>query len=301
MKKILIAGGTGLIGTRLSEKLRERGYEVRHLSRTRNVSADFPAYKWNVGTGFIEDDALVGNPAVINLAGASIIDKKWTDKRKKMLIQSRVDSAAVFARYIIEGDFLPPSYISASAIGFYGHRPHDGLLKENAGRGEGFLADCTVAWEKAISQLAKLDIRTVGLRLGVVLTTKGGALAKMMTPYRWGVGNWFGEGYYSWIHIDDVCDMFIHALEHSEMSGFYNAVSPHSCTRKEMAYAIQKAKGKNNMMVNVPPSIIRGLLGERSAVMLESARVSAEKIEQTGFSFSFPKIVGAMENILREE
>ena len=214
MKKILIAGGTGLLGTRLSFLLQEKGYQVLHLSRQQNLDATFPAYKWDLKEKYIDPSAMNQADVIINLAGAGVADARWTDARKKLIIDSRVDSASLLKSYISSGKTPAKTYLSASAIGYYGDRGNQ-LLKETDPPGdEGFLPKSVVAWENAINEVAGTGIRTVAFRIGIVLSTKGGALEKMLIPFNFFNGTYFGDGsmYYSWIHIDDMARMFIMGL-----------------------------------------------------------------------------------------
>lgn len=300
MSNILIAGGTGLIGKQLSRMLREKGHQISLLSRKGNPDAEFPTYEWNIMKGKIDIEALDNVDYIINLAGAGVADEKWTKQRKKLLIDSRTHGAATIAKYIVEGEVTPKAYISASANGFYGNRGNE-TMHESSGRGEGFLADCTVAWEGAIENLSKTGVRTVGLRIGIVLTPQGGALEKILMPFKFGTGNWFGKGnqYYSWIHIDDVCSMFIHALENESMNGFYNATSPNPVTNKELVYAIKEAKGKNYLMMPAPPFALRLAMGEMADIVLHGNRVSPKKIMDAGFQFKHPDIVPALKDLLK--
>ncbi len=301
MANILIAGGTGLIGKVLSRKLKDKGHDVSLLSRRANPDAEFPTYKWNLHTGEIDLDALKNVDHIINLAGAGIADQRWTNKRKKALIDSRIHGVTAFAKYIVEGELQPKSYISASAIGFYGHRENE-ILTEDSPRGEGFLSDCTVAWENALEKLSKTGTPVAALRIGIVLTVKGGALEKMLLPFKFGTGNWFGNGQqiYSWIHVDDLCDMFVHVLENN-LTGTYNAVAPNPVSNKAMAYAIKEAKDKPFIMLPVPQFTLRLALGEMADVVLHGNHVSAKKIMDSGFSFSFPDIVPALKDLFNNE
>ncbi len=299
MGRILIAGGTGLIGQHLSSLLQEKGFEVIHLSRKSQPNARFKTYEWDLTQGYIEAEALENIDYVINLAGAGVADKRWTERRKETLIKSRIHGASIFAKYIIEGEFSPKAYISASAIGLYGNNGNEILNEENK-KGNGFLAECTFEWEKAIRLLAKTNVRTVGLRIGIVLSPKGGALEKMLMPFKFGIGNWFGNGeqIYSWIHMNDVCKMFILAIEKQEMSGFYNAVAPNPISNKTLAHAIKKARGKACLMLPVPAIFLRIPLGEMADVVLNGSHVSSAKIEEAGFEFEFPEIDGALDDLL---
>ncbi len=299
MAKILIAGGTGLVGKHLSRLLKEQGDEILHLSRRLRPDSAFTTYRWNPEEGLIDMDSMHDIDYIINLAGTGVADKRWSDSRKKSIIDSRVKGATVFEEYIRDGKLNPKAYISASAIGIYGNTEKKIINEENK-TGAGFLAECTHQWEQAIGKVAQTGTRTVGLRIGIVLSMEGGALEKILMPFKLGVGNWFGDGeqIYSWIHIEDVSRMFIHALNNEKMQGFYNAVAPHPVSIKEMAYAIKDVKGKPYLMAPVPSFGLRIALGEMADVVLNSNHISCKKIMSAGFEFKFPKIHSALEELL---
>ncbi len=298
MKKILIAGATGLIGSTLSPLLEQEGYQVIHLSRNPRPDAQYPTYQWNLDKGYIEEEALDNIDYIINLAGANVAEKRWTKNYKKTCINSRVKSTSLFAKYIVEERIQPKAYISASAIGIYGHQG-DQLLTEESPKGEGFLAECTHQWENAIQLLSKTGVRTVGLRIGIVLSKDGGALEKMALTYPYGFGNWFGDGkqYYSWIHIDDVSKMFQFVLENETIQGFFNAVAPQPVTNKDLMKAIKKVKNGKQILMPVPAFILKTVLGEMSSIVLDSMNVSSKKIEGKGFEFEYSDIESALKNI----
>ncbi len=299
-KKILIAGGTGLIGKRLSELLIKKGYEVLLLSRTPQSNATISTYQWNLFQGTIDEEALHQVDYIINLAGANVADQRWSQRRKKILIDSRVYGAATFAKYIEEGLLQPKAYISASAIGIYGNTGEQ-MVTENASKGEGFLADCTEAWESAFSKIAKVNIRTVGLRIGIVFSSSGGALEKMLLPFKFRIANWFGNGkqYYSWIHIEDVCQMFIWALENENTNGFYNAVAPEAISNKELIQEIKKIKNKKYLSFPIPAFLLRLFLGQMADIILHGSKVSPQKIIQEGFQFQFSDLNKALKNLIQ--
>ncbi|MCB0663885.1 MAG: TIGR01777 family oxidoreductase, partial [Saprospiraceae bacterium] len=254
MKTILIGGGTGLVGERLSEMLESKGYKVLHLSRSKNLEARFPAYQWDLKNGFVDPEAIAKADAVINLAGAGIADKPWTTSRKKVIIDSRVDSTLLLKTAFELAGKKPAAFISAAAIGYYGNRGEENLTEDKAPGNDGFLSESCVLWEEAVKKVAETSIRTVWFRIGIVLSTKGGALEKIMLPVKFHVGGYFGNGkqWYSWIHLDDLCQMFIHALENPQMEGVYNAVSPHPERNKEFTRLIGEALGKAALMVPGP-------------------------------------------------
>jgi uncharacterized protein len=300
MRTVLIAGGTGLVGTRLSEILRDRGYKVIHLSRRQNLEAEFPAYAWNVEKGTIDENALSQADYIINLAGAGIADKRWTTSRKKLIIESRTQSTALLGRFIKEKALKIKAYLSASAIGFYGNRQDD-IMTEESSVGNGFLVESTMEWEKYVNEISSLGIRTIALRIGIVLTTKGGALEKMLISFWFRMGVYFGSGkqWFSWIHIEDVCNMFVWAIENEKIEGTYNAVAPNPLTNYELTEAISTAKGGGYLMLPTPAFALRMVMGEMADVVLNSTRVSAQKIENQGFRFQFREILPALRDLFK--
>jgi len=297
---ILIAGGTGLLGSQLSHLLRERNYRVIHLSRKRNLNAEFPAYQWNVDNRMADPAALEQADFIINLAGAGVADARWTPARKKLIIDSRVNSTLMFKSFIEDKKTPATAFISASAIGYYGHRGAQ-LLKETDPPGKtGFLPELVTAWEYAIGKVAGTGLRTVAFRIGIVLSTRGGALEKMLLPFKFFNGAYFGNGkmYYSWIHIDDMANMFVEAIENERYNGFYNGVAPNPATNKEIVLACKEALVKRAVILPAPAFALRAAMGEMADMILDSTRVSCEKIQQTGFSFQFPELLPAIKDLL---
>lgn len=298
MPTVLIGGGTGLVGKRLSELLREKGYEVRHLSRKRNLNAKFPAYQWDTQAMTIEPEALLDVDYVINLAGAGIADARWTKSRKELIINSRTQTTALFRKYLELGQLKPKAYLSASAIGYYGNQGAE-LMHEDAEPGTGFLSESTVLWEEAVKKIEASDLRTVRLRIGIVLSLDGGAMPELTQTFPFGVGAYFGTGkaYYSWIHIDDVARAFVFAMENEKMQGAYNAVAPNPSQAKDLVKTMAKAYKRPVLVMPAPEFGIKVVFGEMSHTVLDSTRVSSEKLEKAGFTFEFPDVRGAVENI----
>ncbi len=299
MATVLIAGGTGLIGRRLSEMLRIKGHEVLHLSRKRHLEGDFPAYQWNIDEGYIDEEPLLKASHIINLAGAGIADKLWTASRKEAIIHSRVTANRVLKNYIERDEFNIKAYISGSAIGYYGDRDDTVLTEEAAPGDSGFLAESVIQWEQAIKEVAQTGIRSVTFRIGIVLSTKGGAYPKVRMPFYFGLAPYFGNGkqWYSWIHIDDLCRMFIKAVEDGHMKGIYNAVAPNPARNRTFTANIGKAIGTHAILLPTPSFLLRLGMGEMADVVLSGARVSSEKIEATGFAFQFPDLQSAVRDI----
>ena len=300
MPTILIAGGTGLLGSRLSQLLKAKNYQVLHLSRRQNLAAEFPAYQWDVEKGTADERALAQADCIINLAGAGVADARWTAARKKLIIDSRVQSAMLLRSFIENKKTPAKAYLSASAIGYYGHRGGQ-LLTENDPPGStGFLPKSVVAWENSIQEVARTGIRTVAFRIGIVLSTKGGALQKMLLPFRFFTGTYFGDGsmYYSWVHIDDMANMFIAAIENEKYAGIYNGVAPKPATNKEIIFTCKKALGKRALLLPAPAFLLRAAMGEMADMILDSTRVSSEKIEKMGFEFGFAELLPAIKDLL---
>jgi uncharacterized protein len=295
---ILIAGGTGLVGQRLSALLTQKGYDVAHLTRSKNAKNPYKQYIWDIKNGNIEAAALENAEAVINLTGAGIADARWTAARKKEIIESRTKSNALLKK-AFEQFGTPNTYLSASAIGFYGDRGAM-VLDEESDPGQGdFLSQTCCEWEKSIQSVATTGVRTVIFRIGIVCALEGGALPQTMLPIKFGLGTYFGNGqqYYSWIHIEDVCQLFIAALENNTWQGIYNAVAPHPVSNKDFTKTLIAAMRKKALLVAAPAFIMRLILGEMSAIVLFSSNISAKKVEAMGFQFKYPRLKEGLENL----
>lgn len=299
MKNILIAGGTGLVGTKLSHLLRGAGYKVTHLSRRADPNAEFPSFAWQPEKGIVDKKAFDNVDAIINLAGAGIVDKRWTNARKRIIIQSRTTGNVLIANFLQNEKHSVKAYVSASAIGFYADRGAT-LMTEKDTAGRGFLAESTLAWENAINIVRKTGVRTVALRIGIVLSTEGGALPQMLMPFHFRLGTYFGNGeqYISWIHIDDLCRMFQFALENEKMSGVFNGVAPKPLSNYDFTKAMVEAKGGGYLMIPAPSFALRIVMGEMADAVLGSTNVSSQKIENQGFSFLYGDAHKALENLL---
>ena len=299
-KVILLAGGSGLIGARLAAMLRMRQYNVRLLTRSPRREGDF---KWDPMHGELDESALQGVDYVVNLAGAGIADKRWTPNRKREIIESSVQAAKMLVDAFGRSSQNPKAYISASAIGYYGNAGERIMNESDAPVEDGFMVDCCQKWEQAADGIAALGIRTVKLRIGVVLAKEGGALAEIIKPLHFGLGAYFGDGkaWWSWIHRDDVCSMMIWAIENPEIAGVYNAVAPMPVRGKEMLQATAAAMQQPAIFLPVPSIALRVVLGKMSAVVLNSNRISAEKIVQAGFQFQYPDLKGALATVFSKK
>lgn len=301
--KILITGGSGLVGTQLSEKLVEQGYEVVHLSRRQSNNSRYKIYTWDIPNGIIEEGAFENVRYIIHLAGAGIADKRWSDKRKQTLTSSRVDGAKLIYSYLKSGQHNVKAFISASAIGIYGFDTGGILQSEDRLQlGDDFLATLTKKWELAADQFQAFGIRVIKLRIGLVLSEKGGLLGKLLPLGNIGLSSAFGSGeqYMSWIHIDDLANLFLHTIEHQEIQGVYNAVAPNPITNKEFLSQLAMVINKPYFLPNTPKFVLKLIFGELSSAITGGNLVSSTKIEQAGFNFQFTELSEALGNLLRK-
>lgn len=295
----LIAGGTGFIGQHLSRRLADLGHEVRHLSRSAKPGSDFQTFVWDVKAQTIDDAAFTGVDYVVNLAGAGIVDQRWSESRKQVIIASRVNSTALLAKTMDRLQLKPTLYLNASAVGFYGDRGSE-WMTETAAPGNGFLSESCIRWEQSVASVDALDIPTFICRTGIVLHPEDGALQKMLIPLNFWTSTYFGDGsqYYSWIHIDDMVAVYVHAIE-NQLTGIYNGVAPEPVTNKELAAAIGPAMGKTALVMPAPAAAMKLAMGEMSHTVLDSARCSADKLAKTNFVWKTPEINGALKDLLR--
>lgn len=298
---ILITGGSGLVGRYLTSLLLEQGYPVSHLSRKQDQFGRVRVYRWNPEKGIIDPSIFQGIDHIIHLAGANIGESRWTSKRKEGIVRSRVDSSNLLYKTIRENDIQLKTFISASAVGYYGSATTEKIFTENDIAGSDFLAETCIQWEKTADHFEKSGIRTVKIRTGVVLEKNDSALSKLMMPAKFGflvqTGN--GRQYMPWIHISDLCRIYLKAIEDPTFSGAYNAVAPQHVTHKEFVKTLAQVIGKPVFPVPVPGFLLKGAMGEMSDVVLKGSRVSADKIIRTGFSFSFRNIEESLSDILK--
>ena len=295
MKKVLITGGTGLIGKRLSFLLASRGYEVRILSRNDSSNSIYKTFVWNVTEQYINDSAFEGLNHIIHLAGAGIADKRWSEKRKKEIIASRVASTNLLYNTVKRLKTPLSSFISASATGYYGSVTTETIFEEIDKPAKDFLGKVCSLWENSIFQFNEIKIRTVALRTGIVLSKDGGALKKMKTPVITALGN--GKQYMPWIHIDDLCELYIKAIEDEQFKGAFNAVSPEHISNLSFSKKISKIFNYPFLALGAPSFILQIVFGEMSTIILNGSRISANKIKQAGFKFKFENLEKALKNL----
>jgi uncharacterized protein len=297
--KILITGASGLIGSRLTELLLQKDHQVAHLGRSKKAGTA-PSYVWDVENKAMDVKALEGVDTIIHLAGAGVADKRWTAQRKKEILDSRINSTCLLFETLKKENHSVKNFVGASAIGYYGFGMNDETFTEESKAGNDFLASVTKQWEEETNPMAALGLRLVKLRIGIVLSEKGGALAEMAKPIKLGMGSPLGTGqqYLSWIHIDDLCELFIKAVVDEKMQGAYNAVGNSWVTNAELTKAIASVLKKPLWLPPVPAFMMKIILGEMADMVLNGSKVSAEKIRQAGFQFKYPDLDKALNNLL---
>jgi len=298
---VLISGGSGLIGRYLTTSLMDAGYQVSHLSRNTVKGRGAKVFMCNPDKRIIDPNAFKGIDFVINLAGANIGEKRWTKKRKEEIRKSRVDSTRFLHDVVIDKGIRLKAFISASAAGIYGSVTSDKIFSENDLPSTDFLGTTCRLWEEAAELFESSGIRTVIVRTAVVLEKSDSALSKLMRPGKYGfliqAGN--GHQYMPWIHINDLCNIYLKALEDSEIKGSYNAVAPQHVTHKDFIHVLAKVMKVPVLFLPVPDFILRVALGEMSDVILKGSRVSSEKIMNKGYRFLFNNLEDALNNIIR--
>lgn len=335
MPTILITGGTGMIGTALSRMLLEKGYNVIILSRktpqsafaadpstpppadafthsSANLSTPSPLHlqprsssaHWDPGKGTIDPHAIREADYIIHLAGAGIADKRWSARRKKEIVESRTGSSALIVKALQEIPNKVQAVVSASAIGWYGEDPsipNPRPFVETDPADESFLGETCRLWEASMAPVTAMGKRFVILRTGIVLSREGGALAEFKKPVKLGVAAILGSGRQaiSWIHIQDLCRMYLQAIEQKDWRGVYNAVAPNPVDNRAFTRELAaRLKGRFFVPVYIPSFILRIVVGEMSIEVLKSTTVSAKKARQSGFQFIYPSLESALSSLV---
>lgn len=298
--KVLVTGSNGLVGQLLVEKLEKAGHATIRLVRGIH-DADHTIVLWNPTSSTIVNPQRLENlDAVIHLAGENIAQGRWTPGKKLRIRNSRVQGTGLLANTLAGLDHKPKTFLCASAIGFYGDQGTQVCTEDSEG-GETFLAGVCRDWEAATQPAAEAGIRTIQLRFGMILSSRGGALCEMLTPFRWGVGGPMGSGrqYWSWISLNDAVNAILYLLD-SELSGPVNLTSPNPVTNKSFAAALGKAL-KRPAVLSMPAFAARAVLGEMAdELILDSARVIPEKLLQAGFSFQDPDLLPLLTRLVKE-
>ncbi len=294
---VAVTGSGGLIGRALVDRLREEGHQVRRVVRSGGSGAD--EVRWDPMVGTIDSSALAGVDAVVNLAGEGIGDRRWTDAQKRRIRDSRVTGTTVLAEAMARLDPRPTVLLNASAVGFYGDRG-DEELTEASGAGTGFLADLVQAWEGATRGASAAGIRTACFRTGIVLSADGGALAKQLPLFRFGVGGRLGPGtqWLPWIALEDEVGAIVHLLT-ADVEGPVNLAAPEPVTNATFTEVLGRVLGRPTFLT-VPRFGPRLLLGRELAdeLLFSSARMVPERLRASGYAFAHPELEGALRSIL---
>lgn len=299
---VVITGGTGLIGQSLTSLLLERGYQVTIFTRGKKRS-DRPGLsyaQWDPARKTLDITALQAADHIIHLAGANVADSRWTAKRKQEILDSRVDSANLLFEQLRQHPNKVKKVISASATGWYGEYTGKTFTENDPAAGD-FLGTTCKAWENSVRQMETLGKTVIILRTGIVLSLKGGALKEFRKPARFGFATIMGNGeqFVSWVHLHDLVRLYCNALLDDQLHGVYNAVAPQPVTNLQLVQSLARAmKGNSFITVHVPAFALKLALGEMSTEVLKSVKVSSEKIQQTGFVFSYPDIDSAVKQIV---
>jgi uncharacterized protein (TIGR01777 family) len=297
--KILVTGASGLVGHRLVPSLESRGHEVLRL--VRNAPASPKEIRWDPSKGTIDAAALEGVDAAVHLAGENLAEGRWTEEKKRRIRESRVKGTTLISETLAGLAQKPEVLVSASAVGYYGDRG-DEVLTEESSSGRDFLADVCRKWERATEAAEGAGIRVAHMRFGVILSGEGGALKKMLLPFRMGVGGRLGDGrqYMSWITIDDAVGAIEYALENKTLRGPVNTVAPQPVTNYEFTKAMGSALSRPTILP-APAFALRLLFGEMAdATLLTSQRAVPARLKESGFVFKYPEIEGALRHVLNE-
>jgi len=299
---ILITGATGLVGKALTEELINSGKQVNYLTTSPNkieTKENYKGFLWNPSEGEIDVRCFHGVTAIVHLAGASIAER-WTEEYKSIIIDSRIKTAQLLCSTLKNIDHTVAHFVSASAIGAYPSSKTNEYSENFEVYNSSFLGDVVKVWEEAADLFKESNIKVSKIRIGVVLSKKGGALEKLIQPIKMYVGAPLGDGkqWQSWIHLKDLARVFSYVVTH-ELEGIYNAVAPSPVTNKEMTKEAASVLNKPLFLPKVPAFMLKLLLGDMAAIVLESQKVSSNKIEQKGFDFKFKQVDVALQDLLK--
>lgn len=301
--KVIVTGSNGLVGRTLAGQLLAEGHEVTALvrggSRTSGPEGVRPA-RWNPAEGGIDAAALEGHDAAVHLAGESIAEGRWDEEKKRRIRESRVQGTRLLAETLAKLERKPAVLVSASATGFYGDRG-DETLTEASASGDDFLSEVCREWEKATLPASQAGVRVVHLRFGIILSRDGGALAKMLTPFKLGAGGRVGSGrqYWSWIDLDDAVGVIRHAITDEGLRGAVNAVAPRAVTNEEFTKTLGRVLGRPTIFP-VPAFAARLAFGEMAdALLLGGQRVEPRRLKESGYKFAHPELEGSLRHVLR--
>ena len=302
-KNVLISGGSGFIGKHLTNVLISNGFTISILSRSaKQNTANIMYYKWDINTHFIEEEAVLNADYILHLAGENIAEKPWTAKRKEEIVQSREQSIQLIYDVLKKNNKKLDAFVSASGVGIYGAVNGEEICTENTPAENDFLGSTCQKWEAAADTISTLGIRVVKIRTGLVLGKDDGFLKKLIPIFKLKLGSALGSGkqYMPWIHVDDLCAIYLAAIQNSEMSGPYNAAIFDNTTNTVFSKALAKVYGYSIWLPNVPAFLIKIALGEMAQIILKGRRVSSQKILNTGFKFQFTNLEEALKDCLEK-
>ncbi len=300
-KNVLISGGSGFIGSHLTGLLIAKGYSVSILSRSEKQNkGDIFYYKWDVANQTIDESAILNADYIIHLAGENIAEKRWTAKRKAAIIDSREKSTQLLYSVLKKNNKKLDAFISASAVGIYGAVNGEEICSENTSSANDFLGYTCQKWEGALDFIENLNIRTVKIRTGLVLGKNDGFLKKLIPLFKFRLGSALGSGkqYMPWIHVDDLCNIYLQAVLNPNMEGAYNAAVNDNTTNTIFSKTLARIFGYSIWLPNVPAFVLKLVMGEMAVIVLTGRRVSSDKIEETGFQFIFKNLEEALRDCL---
>lgn len=300
-KNVLLTGGTGFIGKHLTDVLIDNGFTVSVLSRSaRENTSLITYYKWNLKSNYINEEAILQADYIIHLAGEGIVEKRWTKERKKVIIESRVQPIDLICSILKKNNKSLDAFISASAIGIYGAVTSPEICTEDSAPANDFLGKTCQEWEQAVDKIGALGIRTVKVRTGIVLGKNEGFLKKVAPGFKIGFGTVLGTGkqYLPWIHVEDLCAIYLKAITDQNLRGPYNACITDNTTNLTFSKTLANLFGYTIWLPKIPPFILKLVMGKMSAAVLEGQRVSSEKIKKTGFEFQFTDLEKALASCL---
>ncbi|MES2852646.1 MAG: TIGR01777 family oxidoreductase [Bacteroidota bacterium] len=300
-KNVLISGGSGFIGSHLTGLLIAKGYSVSILSRSEKQNkGDIFYYKWDVANQTIDESAVLNADYIIHLAGENIAEKRWTAKRKAAIIDSREKSTQLLYSVLKKNNKKLDAFISASAVGIYGAVNGEEICSENTPPANDFLGYTCQKWEGALDFIENLNIRTVKIRTGLVLGKNDGFLKKLIPLFKFRLGSALGSGkqYMPWIHVDDLCNIYLQAVLNPNMEGAYNAAVNDNTTNTIFSKTLARIFGYSIWLPNVPAFVLKLVMGEMAVIVLTGRRVSSDKIEETGFQFKFKNLEEALKDCL---
>ncbi|EJL59808.1 TIGR01777 family oxidoreductase [Flavobacterium sp. CF136] len=300
-KNVLLTGGSGFIGSYLTKVLIDNGFSVSVLSRSDRKNTDLITfYKWDLEHNYIDEEAVLKADYIVHLAGEGIVEKSWTTKRKKALLESRIQPIDLIYAVLKKNNKLLDAFISASAVGIYGAVTNEEICTEESPAENDFLGITCQKWEAASDKITSLGIRTVKIRTGIVLGRKDGFLKKLSPGFKAGFGTILGTGkqYLPWIHIEDLCNIYLKAIQDEQINGIYNATVLDNTSNETLSKTLANLYGYTIWLPKIPAFVLRLFLGEMSQVVLNGQRVSSEKIKQRGFKFRFKNLEAALSDCL---